>query len=65
MNKNKEVGLTLVGNKCIYLNEYRIQGKKPYVSENHTILNKKVRVVDVLNALDFDDIKKYVDEKLK
>lgn len=29
-----KVELVVVGKRCVYLNDYRLAGNKPYVSEN-------------------------------
>lgn len=45
------VELTIVEGRCVYLNDTRIAGGKPYVSENLQHTHYDVPVDDVLSAL--------------
>ncbi len=45
------VELTVVEGRCVYLNNHRIVGNKPYVSENLRHSFYQVPVADVLSAL--------------
>lgn len=45
------VELTVVEGRCVYLNNHRIAGNKPYVSENLRHSFYQVPVADVLSAL--------------
>lgn len=47
----REIELVVVGQRCVYLDDYRIAGSKPYVSENLPQHSFKIKVQDVLNAL--------------
>lgn len=31
---DKTLTVTVVGRRCVYINDYRVAGSKPYVSEN-------------------------------
>lgn len=46
-----DVELTIVAKRCVYLNDYRIAGGKPYVSENLPQHSFTVKVSDLLRAL--------------
>ncbi len=45
------IELTVVGKRCVYLNDYRIAGGKPYVSENIPQHSFTITIGDVLAAL--------------
>lgn len=47
----REVELTVVGSRCVYLNDHRIAGSKPYVSENLPQHSFQVRVGEIINAI--------------
>ena len=47
----QDVELTVVGRRCVYLNDHRIAGGKPYVSENLPQHSFNVKVGEILNAL--------------
>ncbi len=49
--REQEIELVVVGRRCVYLNDHRIAGAKPYVSENLPQHSFKLRVKDVLAAL--------------
>lgn len=51
VEKTNCVDLTVVQGRCVYLNNKRIAGNKPYVSENLPHTFYKVPVEDVLSAL--------------
>lgn len=48
---DREIELTVVGQRCVYLNDYRIAGGKPYVSENLPQHTFKLRMSDILSAI--------------
>lgn len=43
--------VSVVGRRCVYLNNYRIAGSKPYYSENIPSYNLTANVRDVITAL--------------
>lgn len=48
--------LQVVGQRCVYLNNYRICGEKQYISENIPHKNYIVTVGDILQAIpEFDN----------
>lgn len=61
--ETKEVILTIVEDTCVYLNDYRIQGRKPYVSEFKPQKHINVKVKNILDSLDIEDIEEYMLKK--
>ena len=59
---DREITVDVVGTRCIYLNNYRIVGGKPYVSENLPSRSMKLTVRDALNAFKEDELKAYLKE---
>jgi hypothetical protein len=54
--KAKQFMLSVVGKRCVYLNNHRICGAKPYVSENIPQINYIVEAQQLLNAIpEFDN----------
>lgn len=51
MTRPIPIDLTIVGKRCVYLNDYRIAGGKPYVSENLPQHSFEVTVEDILAAM--------------
>lgn len=60
---SREITIDIVGDRCIYINDYRVQGGKPYHSENLPTKTKKTTVRDVLQAFTDDEINAYLKEK--
>lgn len=60
---SKKVEISIVHDRCIYINDYRIVGNKPYSSENLKTTNYFVDTNKILDQLDFKDIEKYVEDK--
>lgn len=48
---NKQIELTVVGRRCVYLNDFRIAGGKPYVSENLPQHSFTIRIADLIQAV--------------
>lgn len=46
-----KIDVTVVGRRCVYLNDFRIAGSKPYVSENLPQHSFTITVGDVLMAM--------------
>lgn len=51
------------GVRCVYVNNYRVVGGKPYVSEGLGSTEKIGKVADVLDAFSDADIRAYLAEK--
>ena len=49
-----KIELVVVGKRCVYLNDFRIAGGKPYVSENLPQHSFSVKISDVLHAIQGD-----------
>jgi hypothetical protein len=48
---NSEIELSVVGKRCVYLNNLRVAGNKPYISENLPTHHFTIRVQDILDAM--------------
>lgn len=46
-----KITLTVVGKRCVYLNDHRVAGSKPYVSENLPEHSFQITMQDILSAL--------------
>lgn len=58
------IEIRIVGKRCIYINDYRVQGNKPYDSENITTEVRKTTVREVLEAFTEEEINAYLQEKI-
>ena len=45
------IEITVVGKRCVYINDYRVAGGKPWVSENLPQHSFNVTLKDILDAL--------------
>ena len=61
---SREISIDIVGDRCIYINDTRVQGGKPYVSENLPTKSKKTTVREVLDAFSEQDIRDYLEERI-
>lgn len=61
---SREIDIDIVGNRCIYINDHRVQGGKPYASENLPKTTKKTTVRDVLEAFSVQEIHAYLEERI-
>lgn len=61
---SREITIDIVGSRCIYINDHRVQGGKPYASENLPTTSKKTTVRDVLEAFSIDEINEFLKEKI-
>lgn len=61
---DRPIEIMIVGKRCIYINDHRVQGGKPYVSENLPYESRTTTVRDVLEAFSLDEILAYVREKI-
>lgn len=59
------IEIQIVGDRCIYINDHRVEGGKPYVSENLPTKVKTTRLRDILDAFSEDEIKEYLREKVE
>jgi len=57
------VEVTVVGRRCVYVNDYRIAGGKPYVSEQLPSHVLKTTLGDILEAFGEREIRKALREK--
>lgn len=59
----KPIRITVVGKRCVYINNYRVAGSKPYVSEHLTEHDLNTTLGEVLNAFSDADISKALKER--
>lgn len=59
----REITIDIVADRCIYINNHRVQGDKPYHSENLPTKTKKVSVRDIMDAFSETEIRAYLKEK--
>lgn len=52
----KAIEVSVVGRRCVYLNDYRIAGGKPYASENLPHHELTTTLGDVISAFSEDDL---------
>lgn len=72
MNKvlNREIYSSVVFEKnknkirCIYVNDHRIVGDKPYVSENLPFIDKNTTVGKVLKAFSIEELQSAINDKI-
>lgn len=60
---DRDIFIDIVGNRCIYINNYRVQGNKPYMSEHIPQDSRMTTVRKVLNAFTRDDIEAYLKDR--
>lgn len=60
---DKPVDVDVVARRCVYVNDFRIAGSKPYHSENLPSHTLKTTLGDVLNAFTNEEIRKALDEQ--
>lgn len=58
-----ECDIIIVSKRCVYVNNYRVAGSKPYVSENLPTRSMKTKVRTVLDAFSEREIVAYLAEK--
>lgn len=61
---SKEIDIEIVGERCVYINDFRVAGRKPYVSERLPIKAKKTTIREVLSAFSDEEIHAYLEEKI-
>jgi len=60
---DKTIDVDIVARRCVYVNDYRIAGSKPYHSENLPSHTLKTTLGEVLNAFTNEEIRKALDEQ--
>lgn len=60
---SREIDITIVGERCVYVDATRVAGGKPYVSENLPSLSKATTVRDVLSAFTEEELLAYLAER--
>lgn len=61
---DRSINIEIVGSRCVYINNHRVQGGKPYVSENLKSDVRKTTVRDVLEAFSVAEIHAYLEERI-
>jgi len=59
---DKMIEVTVVAERCIYLNDHRIVGGKPYVSENLPQRSMDLTIREALEAFSIKELEAYVKE---
>lgn len=54
---DKKIEICVVGKRCVYINDFRVAGGKPYVSENLPQHLFHVLAQDIFEAFSTDQIK--------
>lgn len=54
--RSKPIEVYVVGKRCVYVNDYRVAGGKPYYSENLPAHTLKTTLGEVLDAFSVADI---------
>lgn len=62
-HRNKPIEVSVVGRRCVYVNDYRVAGGKPYYSENLPHHELKTTLGDVLDAFRPEDIRAALAER--
>lgn len=62
-HRNKPIEVSVVGRRCVYVNNYRVAGGKPYYSENLPHHELKTTLGDVLDAFHAEDIRAALTER--
>lgn len=60
---DKPITVDVVGTRCIYLNDHRIAGGKPYVSEGLPQRSMSLTVRAALEAFPIKELEAYIAEK--
>ena len=61
--RDTPITVMVVGKRCVYMNDRRVAGGKPYVSEQLTSHNLTTTLGDILDAFSDADIKKALKER--
>lgn len=61
---SKQITIDIVGKRCVYINDYRVVGGKPYVSESLPTDSRKLTVRDVLEAFSNEQLRAFLDERV-
>jgi hypothetical protein len=62
--RDKQIEITVVGKRCIYVNDYRVAGGKPYLSENLPTHDLSTTLGEILDAFPDATIQAALREKL-
>lgn len=60
---SREIEVSVVGDRCVYVNDHRVAGGKPYISENLPTRAKRTTVRQVLDAFSEAEILAYLFER--
>jgi hypothetical protein len=55
--RDRQIEVCVVGRRCVYVNNFRVAGSKPYVSEGLSSHTLKAKLGDVLDAFDEREIR--------
>ena len=57
MTDEAKIEICVVGKRCVYINDYRVAGGKPYAGESLPQHSFHVRTKDIFEAFSTDQIK--------
>ena len=60
---DREIEVNIVSTRCVYVNNYRVAGSKPYISENLPQNGLKTTVRQVLDAFTEEELLAYIFER--
>ena len=60
---SKRITVDIVGARCVYLNNFRIAGSKPYVSENLPERSLRLTIRDALAAFSDEEMESFIKER--
>lgn len=60
---DKNITVDIVGTRCVYLNNHRIAGGKPYVSEGLSQRSRNLTIREALEAFPIATLEAYISEK--
>ena len=59
----KLIEIVVVGKRAVYINDTRVAGRKPYVSENIPEIVFSAKFTDIFDAFSLDDLHKAVEDR--
>lgn len=62
---DKNITIDIVGNRCLYLNDYRIWGGKPYYSENLPTRSLELTMREAMEAFSIEEMQECIKERLE
>jgi hypothetical protein len=60
---SKQITIDIVGKRCVYINDHRVVGGKPYESENLPTDSRTLTIRDVLSAFSDEQLRAFMEER--